>query len=65
MRHWDPDCFLIGDTYYAISGGPNPPLIKSQDLKNWTHVGDFLKHEMPDAAIGEDISCPKLLSPQQ
>ena len=58
MYHWDPDCFLIGDTYYAISGGPNPPLIKSTDLTNWTYVGDFLKHEMPDAVIGEDISCP-------
>ena len=28
MNHWDPDCFLIGDTYYAISGGQNPPLFK-------------------------------------
>ena len=58
MYHWDPDCFLIGDTYYAISGGPNPPLIKSPDLTNWTVVGDFLQHDLPDAAIGEDISCP-------
>ena len=58
MYHWDPDCFLIGDTYYAISGGPNPPLIKSEDLTNWTYVGDFLSHEMRDAIIGEDISCP-------
>ena len=58
MNHWDPDCFLIGDTYYAISGGQNPPLIKSKDLVNWTLVGDFLKHELPDVAIGEDISCP-------
>ena len=58
MYHWDPDCFLIGDTYYAISGGPNPPLIKSNDLKTWTVVGDFLRHELPDVAIGEDISCP-------
>lgn len=58
MYHWDPDCFLIGDTYYAISGGPNPPLIKSADLVNWRYVGDFLRHEMPDAIIGEDISCP-------
>lgn len=57
MRHWDPDCFLIGDTYYAISGGLNPPLIKSKDLKNWTAVGDFLSHSLPDVAIGEDISC--------
>jgi len=54
---WDPDCFRVGDTYYAISGGVNPPLIKSVDLKNWTYVGNFLKHDMPDVALGEDISC--------
>jgi sucrose-6-phosphate hydrolase SacC (GH32 family) len=58
MRHWDPDCFLIGDTYYAISGGREQPLIKSDDLQSWTVVGDFLRHELPDVAIGEDISCP-------
>ena len=58
MRHWDPDCFLIDDTYYAISGGSRHPLIKSHDLVDWTHVGDFLRHELPDVAIGEDISCP-------
>ncbi len=58
LHHWDPDCFLIGDTYYAISGGRHQPLSKSQDLRNWSYVGNFLKHELPDAAIGEDISCP-------
>ncbi|WP_397570344.1 glycoside hydrolase family 32 protein [Schlesneria sp. T3-172] len=58
IEHWDPDCFLIGETYYAISGGTNPPLMKSTDLKHWTLVGDFLAHELPDVAIGEDISCP-------
>jgi sucrose-6-phosphate hydrolase SacC (GH32 family) len=57
IRHWDPDCFLIGDTYYAISGGENPPLMKSKDLKHWTLVGDFLKHDLPDVVRGEDISC--------
>ena len=57
IRHWDPDCFLIGDTYYAISGGEKPPLLKSKDLKTWTPVGDFLRHDMPDVAHGEDISC--------
>jgi len=57
-RHWDPDCFLIGDTYYAISGGQRQPLFKSTDLKNWTLVGDFLSHDLPDTVIGEDISCP-------
>ena len=58
IEHWDPDCFLIGDTYYAISGGTNPPLMKSTDLKSWKLVGSFLAHELPDVAIGEDISCP-------
>jgi beta-fructofuranosidase len=58
IGYWDPDCFLIGGTYYAISGGENPPLMKSEDLKNWTFVGDFLHHDLPDVAIGEDISCP-------
>ena len=57
MRHWDPDCFLIGDTYYAISGGQDPPVFKSKDLKNWTYVGPFLSEEPPNVAKGEDISC--------
>ena len=58
MTHWDPDCFLIDDTYYAISGGQKPPILRSRDLKSWTYLGDFLQHELPDTAIGEDISCP-------
>jgi sucrose-6-phosphate hydrolase SacC (GH32 family) len=58
INHWDPDCFLIGDTYYAISGGEKNPLMKSKDLKRWTLVGDFIPYDMPDVAYGEDISCP-------
>jgi sucrose-6-phosphate hydrolase SacC (GH32 family) len=58
LRMWDPDCFTIGEWYYAISGGENPPLMKSKDLRQWTLVGDFLAHDLPDVAIGEDISCP-------
>ncbi len=53
----DPDCFLIGDTYYAFSAAQGVPLCKSTDLANWTYVGPFLRHDMPDVAIGEDISC--------
>jgi len=56
--HWDPDCFIVGDTYYAISGGNRQPLFKSKDLRNWTLVGDFVAREFPDVTIGEDISCP-------
>ena len=57
-RHWDPDCFLIGDTYYSISGGHEQPLFKSTDLKNWTYVGPFLSHDLADTVLGEDVSCP-------
>lgn len=57
-EYWDPDCFLIGDTYYAISGGVDQPLFKSKDLKHWTYIGDFLSHELSGTMIGEDISCP-------
>ena len=58
ISHWDPDCFLIDGIYYAISGGTNPPIFKSKDLKNWTLIGDFVRHQLADVTIGEDISCP-------
>jgi beta-fructofuranosidase len=57
MKHWDPDCFLIDDTYYAFSGGTEQPLLKSRDLKTWTYVGDFMRHQLDDVVLGEDISC--------
>ena len=53
----DPDLFQVGDTYYAFSAAENLPLCKSTDLVNWTYVGPFMKHDMPDVAIGEDLSC--------
>jgi beta-fructofuranosidase len=60
IRHWDPDCWLMNDTYYAYSGGQNPQLMKSTDLENWTYLGDLLHPEYPpDLGIpkDEDISC--------
>ena len=53
----DPDCFRIGDTYYAYSAIDDVQLCKSTDLVNWTYVGPFMRHDMPDVAIGEDLSC--------
>lgn len=60
IRHWDPDCWLMNDTYYAYSGGQNPQLMKSADLQNWTYLGDLLHPDYPpDLGIpkNEDISC--------
>lgn len=53
----DPDCFRVGDTYYAFSASDGVLLCKSVDLVNWTYVGPLLQHEMPDVAMGEDLSC--------
>ena len=53
----DPDCFLVDDTYYAYSAADNLRLFKSHDLQTWIHIGSFLHHDMPDVALGEDISC--------
>jgi len=53
----DPDCFSVGDTYYAFSAGENVPLCRSTDLVDWTYVGPFLAHDTPDVAMGEDLSC--------
>ena len=63
IRHWDPDCWLNGDTYYALSGGKNPNLMKSPDLKSWKYVGAVLHDDYP-ADLGvpkdEDISCANM-----
>jgi len=60
IRHWDPDCWLMNDTYYAYSGGKNPQLMKSTDLEQWTFLGDLLHPDYPsrlEIPRDEDISC--------
>ncbi|MEI8288226.1 MAG: GH32 C-terminal domain-containing protein [Verrucomicrobiota bacterium] len=63
IANWDPDAWLEGDTYYALSGGTpgsGKPLtlFKSSDLKTWNYLGLFLAHDMPDVQPTEDVSCP-------
>jgi beta-fructofuranosidase len=63
MRHWDPDCWRIGDTYYALSGGKNPTLARSSDLKDWEFVGELFHPDFPTdlgVAKDEDTSCPNM-----
>jgi len=63
MRHWDPDCWRNGDTFYALSGGGNPQLLKSKDLKKWKYLGDVLHKDFPTnlgVKKGEDISCANM-----
>ena len=59
----DPDCWRIGETYYAMTGAGNPQLMKSRDLENWTYLGDVLHEDYPaDLGVpkGEDISCANM-----
>jgi len=63
FNNWDPDCWLNGDTYYAISGGGNPSLMKSSDLKDWKFLGPLLHDDYPanlGVPKGEDISCANM-----
>jgi sucrose-6-phosphate hydrolase SacC (GH32 family) len=60
MRHWDPDCWLMDGTYYALGGGKEPTLAKSSDLKEWAFLGELLHPDFPkDLGVSkdEDISC--------
>ena len=63
IANWDPDAWIDGDFYYALSGGSPgsgkpPTLFKSADLKNWDYLGLFLTKDMPGVKADEDISCP-------
>ena len=60
---WDPDCWLDGDTYYAIGGGKDPDLKRSPDLKNWEYLGSLMHEDFP-GNLGltpfDDVSCPNM-----
>lgn len=63
MRHWDPDCWRIGDTFYALGGGANPTLASSTDLKTWTFQGELFHPDFPadlGVAKAEDVSCANM-----
>jgi hypothetical protein len=63
MYYWDPDCWIIDKTYYALSGGKDPELMKSDDLKTWKYLGKVLHAAYPDdLGVGrdEDISCANM-----
>jgi sucrose-6-phosphate hydrolase SacC (GH32 family) len=62
-EQWDPDCWQIGDTYYALSGGKDPDLMKSDNLNDWLFMGKLLHEDYPvklDVDRYEDISCANM-----
>lgn len=57
---YDPDGFLFDGTYYAYSAEEGLPLCRSKDLVDWQYVGPVLSHDLPEVALGEDLSCANL-----
>lgn len=63
MNHWDPDCWLMDGAYYGLSGGSNPALMKSEDLRQWLYLGELFPEDFPanlGVDRGEDTSCPNM-----
>ncbi len=55
---WDPHAWTEGNVSYAIYGGSQPALFKSEDCINWDYCGPFISpaHRLNEAY--EDYSCP-------
>ena len=63
VEYWDPDLWQNGDTFYALSGGENPQLMKSPNLEDWKYMGDLFHDDYPTdlgVAKDEDISCANM-----
>ena len=63
VRQWDPDCWLNGNTYYGLSGGAPPYLMKSTNLTDWLNLGELMHANMPaDLGVSrnEDVSCANM-----
>ena len=67
VEYFDPDIWQIGETYYGLNGVSSkkpPELMKSDDLKEWTYLGEFLHPDFDEEKLGvkksEDISCPQV-----
>jgi len=66
-KYFDPDIWLMDGTYYGLNGvssGEPPTIMKSDDLKDWTFIGELLHPDFDEKKLGvgkgEDISCPNI-----
>lgn len=67
VPYFDPDIWRNGDTFYGINGVSSskpPQMMKSDDLKQWTYIGELLHPDFDEDKLGvkisEDISCPNM-----
>lgn len=65
--YFDPDIWRNGENFYGLNGVSNrkpPQIMKSDDLKDWTYIGELLHPDFDEEKLGvkksEDISCPNI-----
>ena len=69
MRYFDPDIWRDGKTYFwttcsgAKSSKPTQ-LMKSENLRDWTYIGELLHPDFDEKKLGvkksEDLACPNM-----
>ena len=61
---FDPDAWYDekSDNYYQISGGLNPGLFKSKDMRKWEFLGELIDKSNTMRYPFEDIACPDFFS---
>jgi sucrose-6-phosphate hydrolase SacC (GH32 family) len=64
-RYFDPDIWIMDGRYYGLNGVSSrvpPTIMKSENLRDWTFIGDLLHPDFDEQKLGvkkgEDISCP-------
>ena len=67
MPYFDPDIWINNDTYYGMNARSSreaPVIMKSDNLKDWKHIGELLHDDFDEKRLGvpkgEDISCPNM-----
>ena len=63
--YFDPDVWIMDGRYYGLNGRSShqsPLIMKSENLKDWEHIGELLHPDFDEEKLGvkkeEDISCP-------
>jgi len=67
VPYFDPDIWRDGEIYYGLNGVSSkepPQIMKSQNLTDWTYIGELLHPDFDEEKLGvkksEDISCPNM-----
>src|SRR6056300_655617 len=67
MSYFDPDLWINHGVYYALnarSSSEPPVMMKSDNLRDWVHIGELLHPDFDEEKLGvgrdEDISCSNM-----